>query len=401
MCGAIDLQQTPRMQTTGPDSNLTAAESAAAGGANSTLELGINIPPLSIGAARLAATLQALALAQPPQDLSGYASTALLERYQSAVVAWMSTACGLPEQTPPRIIACHGARSGLALALQHLLPEGGRVLCDAVTYEGFKQLAAALRLELQPLAVDAQGCTPDSLDSTAESSGARVWLACLSLQNPLGSVASAQRRQALAEIARRRGLWVVEDDVYAALLPPAPALGPLAGLLPERCFHVGSLSKALAPALAAGWVLAPPAEADALRRRCYALGLSPGTWSALAFCRLQESGEARAIATEIRAELKARHALAVDILGGRRLSAGSQPAPHLWLPLAPGSAEAMHAQLLAQGLRLTEPSAPLLQPEPAPGLRLCIGAAPSRALLIGALEKIRQALDADGADASA
>lgn len=379
--------------------NRSRTQSDAASGA--PLDLGTNLPPLRVGAARLAQTLRALADAPNPQALCGYASTQLLQRYQSAVVDWMDGSCGFAGQAPHRVIACHGARSGLLLCLQHLLPEGGGVLCDAVTYEGFKQLAAALKLRLVPLAADAQGCLPEALEGAATASGARVWLAALSLQNPLGTVASVARRHALAETAQRLGLWVVEDDVYAALLSPGAPLPPLAALVPQRCFLVGSVSKALAPGLAAGWVLTPETEAEPLRNRCHALGLSPSPWNAEAFCRLQESGAAHAIVADMRVELSALHELALECLGADLNGALRTPAPHLWLTLPAGRAEALHAELLRRGLRLTPPGAPLLQWGPAPGLRVCLGAAATRAELARGLRMLRSTWEEVGAGASA
>jgi DNA-binding transcriptional MocR family regulator len=383
------VQQNPAMNRTRSEAEVAAEASPTSPDSDALLDLGINLPPLRVGAARLAQTLRALANAPNPQALCGYASTALLQRYQAAVVAWMDGGCGFAGQASERVIACHGARSGLLLCLQHLLPEGGSVLCDAVTYEGFKQLAATLKLELVPLAADAQGCVPEALERAARASGARVWLAALSLQNPLGSVASATRRHALAEVAQRLGLWVVEDDVYAALLSPGAGLSPLAGLLPQRCFLVGSVSKALAPGLAAGWVLAPETEAEALRSRCYALGLSPSLWSARAFCQLLESGDALAIVADMRVELAALHGLARECLGADIVGAVRTPAPQLWLPVPAGRAETLHAELLRRGLRLTPPAAPLLQSIPAPGLRVCLGAAATRAELAQGLRTLR------------
>lgn len=399
MGAAINVQQNPAMNRTRTETEIAADASPSTRDTGAPLDLGINLPPLRVGAARMAQTLRALADQPNPQALCGYASTELLQRYQAAVVTWMASGCGFAVQAPQRVIACHGARGGLMLCLQHLLPEGGSVLCDAVTYEGFKQLAAALKLELVPIATDAQGCLPEALESAANATGARVWLAALSLQNPLGSVASTARRQALAEVAQRVGLWVVEDDVYAALLPPGAGLSPLAALLPQRCFLVGSVSKALAPGLAAGWVLAPETEAEALRSCCYALGVSPSPWSAQAFCRLQESGDAQAILADMRVELAALHGLARECLGADLFGPDRMPAPHLWLPLPRGRAEPLYAELLRRGLRLTPPSAPLLllQSIPAPGLRICLGAAATRTELARGLCMLRSTWEEIGA----
>lgn len=329
--------------------------------------------------------------------LLGYASDALLERYSDAVSRWLADACGQADTDPRSIIGSNGARAGLALCLDALLPRGGDVLCDALTYSGFKALANTRDVNLISVELDEQGCRPEALAAAAKRSGARTWLACLSLQNPLGVTASAARRLELAELAESLDLQVIEDDVYAALLPPMQRAPTLAALLPERCWQVGSVSKAIAPALSAGWVRAPSTHTEALRARSYAQGQLVGAWNAQVFVGLVESGEAQRVCEDMRAELEARHVIAREILGDERLQPGAGPAPHLWLPLAQGEAEQLHAALHEQDLRLTAPDAPLLPRSSASGLRICVGAAASGAELGQALQVVRRALEQLGA----
>ncbi len=79
------------------------------------------------------------------------------------------------------------------------------------------------------------------------ASGARVAYV-QPLQNPTGRMMGPERRRAIVEVARRRDLFLIEDDLYAAY---ANELGrpPLAELAPERTFYVAGLSKSLTPGL--------------------------------------------------------------------------------------------------------------------------------------------------------
>ena len=65
--------------------------------------------------------------------------------------------------------------------------------------------------------------------------------------NPTTATMSANRRRAIAEIARRRDIVVIEDDAYGRLA--SASLPPLASLAPERTWHVASLSKSISPSL--------------------------------------------------------------------------------------------------------------------------------------------------------
>jgi len=357
------------------------------------IDLSLNRPPLQPAARALRQALRALPSMRADLPLLDYASDALLERYSGAVSRWLAEACGQADTDPRSIIGSNGARAGLALCLDALLPRGGEVLCDALTYSGFKALANTRGVNLIAVELDEQGCRPDALAAAAKRSGARTWLACLSLQNPLGVTASAARRLELAAVAESLDLQVIEDDVYAALLPPMQRAPTLAELIPERCWQVGSVSKAIAPALGAGWVRAPMAHADALRARSYAQGQLVGAWNAQVFVGLVESGQAQRVCEDMRAELKARHAIARDILGTDSLLPGAGPAPHLWLPLAQGRAVRLRARLLEQGVCLTDPGASNLDVSAAAsGLRVCIGAATSGAELGKALLIMRTPL---------
>ena len=70
---------------------------------------------------------------------------------------------------------------------------------------------------------------------------------------------SRRRREALLEIARRYGTWVVEDSPYRAIRFEGTADPTLLALdQSANVIHVGTFSKLLAPGIRVGWVVAPP-----------------------------------------------------------------------------------------------------------------------------------------------
>jgi GntR family transcriptional regulator/MocR family aminotransferase len=81
---------------------------------------------------------------------------------------------------------------------------------------------------------------------------------------------SSKRRLELLEIARARNIVLIEDDYESELIPEGNELPPLMSLDREQTvLYVGSLSKALAPGLRLGYVVAPAPvirELRALRR---------------------------------------------------------------------------------------------------------------------------------------
>src|SRR3546814_2600007 len=136
-----------------------------------------------------------------------------------------------------------------------LAEPGEPVLAEALTYPGVLDAARLLRRPLKPVAMDEEGVIPGALDEAAAATGARTVVLVPTIQNPTATVMGAERRRAITEVARRRNLMIVEDDVYGFLLESRPP--PIATFAPERTVYLTSASKCLAPGLRAGWIAAP------------------------------------------------------------------------------------------------------------------------------------------------
>jgi 2-aminoadipate transaminase len=108
------------------------------------------------------------------------------------------------------------------------------------------------------IAVDEHGLDPAALEAAVAEHRPKVIYTIPTFQNPGGSTMSADRREALARLAERHELWVIEDDPYRELrYGPAPP-APIVSHSRERVIYIGTLAKTVAPGLRVGWVLAPP-----------------------------------------------------------------------------------------------------------------------------------------------
>lgn len=188
---------------------------------------------------------------------------------------------------------------GSAQALDHLCTlftrPGGIVLVEAPTYHETLQLFRDHGLHPMQIAIDQDGMQPERLADRLEALArqgrrARLLYTIPNFQNPSGITLSADRREAVLDLAERYDLLVVEDDVYRDLVYEGevpPSLYALDGR--QRVLRIGSFSKILAPALRLGWLMGPPGLIGRLIRsglRCMGGGANPLVANTLAtYCQ--------------------------------------------------------------------------------------------------------------------
>jgi len=177
-----------------------------------------------------------------------------LRRALVAVEARRGIECDADE-----LLVTTGSQQALGLVAHVLVDPGVPVLTEDPTYLAALQVLRLHRAEPVGVECDEDGIDPEALDRAAAATGARVVYLAPTFQNPTGRTLSGERREAVAEVIRRRGLWLVEDDPYGQLRfrgEPQPPLASLPGMS-ERTIAISSLSKIVAPGLRIGWMLAP------------------------------------------------------------------------------------------------------------------------------------------------
>ena len=245
-----------------------------------------------------------------------------------AVAEWLNGVAG--DGDAGRVLLTDGAQHGLACVLRALTQRGDVMLSDSITYQGISALCRSLGLDLRGLPLDREGMRPDAFEAACASFRPRAVFLVPSLHNPTTIVLSEERRLALAAVARRHNVLIIEDDVYRPLLDHvAPSF---ATLEPELTVYVSGLSKCIAPGLRFGLVIAPRAVlgniAAALRIDCWSI--SPLT--ALIATNLLEDGAAGRIIEVQREELRRRQAVLREVLAAYDVQS-HEASPHAWLHL--------------------------------------------------------------------
>jgi GntR family transcriptional regulator/MocR family aminotransferase len=225
-------------------------------------------------------------------------------------------------------------------------------------------------LRLVPVPVDGDGLDVDAL----ARSGVPAVLVTPAHQFPTGVVLAPARRAALVDWARRTGGLVVEDDYDAEFRYDRDPVGCLQGLAPDVVAHLGSVSKALAPALRLGWLAVPPEHQAAVRRIKAAADLGGPVLEQLAFADLMATGGYdRHLRRARRTQRESRDALVAALgahLPGARVS-GIAAGLHLVVELPDGVDDrALAARARTAGLGPIALSSTRLAPDGPPGLVL-------------------------------
>jgi len=231
---------------------------------------------------------------------------------------------------PEQILVVNGAQHGLAVTVMATLGAGDVVAVDALTYPGFKVLAEAFQLDLEPIPVTPDGPDLDALAKVCASRPVRAIYTMPTLHNPLGRVMPADERTRLTEIARQHGSLLIEDASYAYLAEDPPP--PLAATAPDITVHVTGLSKNIATGLRVGFVVAPAHRVPSLERAIRAtIWNTPALTTAIA-CGWLDDGTVDHLEARKRDDAKARQVIARQELAGLPL-VGHPSSYFVWLPL--------------------------------------------------------------------
>ncbi|GAB6902121.1 MocR-like pyridoxine biosynthesis transcription factor PdxR [Kineosporia succinea] len=129
-----------------------------------------------------------------------------------------------------------------------------RVAVEDPSWPGLRAVARRGGLEPVPVRVDAHGLVVEDLHRLRD---VRLVLVTPAHQFPAGVALSAGRRLELLEWARSVDGLVIEDDYDADFRYDGRPVASLQGMDPDRVVLLGSLSKALSPAIEMGWLIMP------------------------------------------------------------------------------------------------------------------------------------------------
>ena len=320
----------------------------------------------------LADAIQGLADPRRLGGIDGYLPSNGLLRHRLAGRDWLRR-FGL-ERDENSILIVSGCQHGLSVAFLGLAKPGDTVLVESLTWPGARQMAEMRGLKVATVAVDDQGIRPDAFEAACREFSPRLLYTVPTLHNPTTSILPEDRRRAIAEIAIRHGVYILEDDVFGYVADNAPP--PISNFAQEMGIYVTSLSKPVAPILRTGFISAPAGLVPRLASAIRATALMTSSLNTEIAADLIQSGAAEESLNRHRASAALRQKMASTILG--EASTVAHPnGTHIWLSLPPlWTGETFEAEALARGVAVTPGNIFAVEENTAANgaIRLCIGA---------------------------
>ncbi|MEI3678906.1 PLP-dependent aminotransferase family protein [Klebsiella pneumoniae] len=288
------------------------------------------------------------------------------------------------------VLIVNGAQHGLAVTVMGLLRPGDVVAVDALTYSGFKALAALYHLELAAIPCRPEGPDLRALHTLCQQRRVRAVYTMPTLHNPLGWVLNTGQRQALADLARQHDLLIIEDAAYARLVSRPPP--PVVSYAPERTVYVTGFSKNIATGLRVGVVISPPRYRPEIERAIRATTWNTPTLISSLICAWIEDGTVARFETQKRQDARQRQQVAREVLCG--LPVVSHPDSYfVWLPLGEESRADRLANALMERRISVSTAEPFCVSATIPqALRIALGSVPFDSLR-SALLSVRDAVE--------
>lgn len=284
-----------------------------------------------------------------------------------------------------------GAHPTMTAILSMIARPGDTVLSERVTYPGIRSIAARFGIRLKGLDIDAEGILPDALENAIKQDRPKALYLNPTLQNPTTLTMSSKRRLAVAQVLRKFGLPLIEDDAYGFI--PAKAPTPIAAMVPELTWHIGGLAKCIGAGLRLAYTVTPsPRDTYALAESLRAIVGMPSPVSMALATRWIEDGTADRIRCFIRSESAERQKMASKFLEGFEY-VSAENAFNIWLPLPDGAARAeIIARMAGRHIGIIPSDAFTVTGPPDEYVRVCLGGSIQRENLRAGLQFLSHAL---------
>ncbi len=309
---------------------------------------------------------------------------------REALVGWLD-GIDLGAFSSDDITLANGAQNACLLTLMAVLSGPAPViLCEELAYPGVRHAARLLRAKVVGVAMDDDGIIPEALEHAYRNHGGQVLLTVADVHSPTTITTPMARKKAIAAVARKLNLTIIEDDCYGTGRSSTPSYR---ALLPEQAYYISSLTKSISGALRFGFAVAPQDHGAALRYVGQSAHYGVSQPITDVCTNLINSGVAAKIRTNVAEVVEARVRHTVNVLGRWDLK-WRVDAPFVWLTMPQGwRASSFMAACEAHDILIKAADEFVLPDGRAPNaVRLAIGTCVSEHRFRAALDEINRLL---------
>lgn len=157
------------------------------------------------------------------------------------------------------VIITSGGQQGIELLCKTMCNEGDVVICENPSFIGALNAFRSCGAKIVGIDLKDGGIDPDELDAAAAANpNAKFVYLIPTFQNPAGTCMSAEKRRAVYEVAKRRGLLILEDNPYGELRFFGEDIPTIKSLDTEGIVvYSGSYSKVLSAGMRIGFICGP------------------------------------------------------------------------------------------------------------------------------------------------
>lgn len=216
-----------------------------------------NPSPLSFPVSDMA-EISADIFANSPVEALQYSVTEGYPPLRRAVEARMREKFSIGGQGDMTIITS-GGQQGIELACKALCNEGDIVVCEDPSFIGALNAFRSCGAKTVGLPIEGDGINPEKLDALLERTpNVKLVYLIPTFQNPGGTTMGLEKRKAVYDICRRRGIMILEDNPYGELRFAGEDLPTLKSMDTEGIvLYCSSFSKILSAGIRLGYLCGP------------------------------------------------------------------------------------------------------------------------------------------------
>ncbi|MGN0640411.1 MAG: PLP-dependent aminotransferase family protein [Oscillospiraceae bacterium] len=156
------------------------------------------------------------------------------------------------------LIVTAGAQQAIEVTAKILCNEGDVIICENPSFIGSLNSFRSYGVKLIGVSMDEQGMKPDELEAVLKANPKTKFIYTIpNFQNPTGNTTTLERRKEVLALAKKYGVYVLEDNPYGALRfagEDVPCYKEMDN--DKNVIYAGTFSKVLAPGLRVGYLCA-------------------------------------------------------------------------------------------------------------------------------------------------